>query len=149
MKRFVKEYAKFEESRIMGIENLPSKYVHRTLDEIDKVCESYEKGFLNETEAISKINTLVFEKPCCIGEPVTFYTGGGIWVTAMHSNHYGGYYAISNDEECLTYLTDGFDGGEEFPFYEMAWSKHYKELNEEQLAIYRKLQHNMAEKVDI
>lgn len=77
----------------------------------------------------------------------TFYTGGGIWLTAcpLDAKHY---YTIDNDFiGCLNLYEDRFEGWEheEFPCERMIWSKSIEELSEEERSIYEAMRKDLEE----
>ena len=78
-----------------------------------------------------------FEKP---RKPEAFYTGGGIWLSAMYGESGNTYFVVDNDDpNCLTcYDHNGEDQEDPFPCQNMVWSVEKKDLSKFQLQTYYK-----------
>lgn len=77
----------------------------------------------------------------------TFYTGGGIWITALPQDEKH-YYTIDNDfMDCLTFYEDRFEGWQdtEYPCKRMVWSKNTNELNSEERLIYKAMKADLMD----
>jgi len=74
-------------------------------------------------------------------KPEVFYTGGGIWLSAMYGESGKHYFVVDNeDPNCLTcYDSFGEDDDTEFPCQNMVWSCESRELSKYQRSIWRKL----------
>lgn len=75
-----------------------------------------------------------------IGKPEVFYTGGGIWISAMYVDEHR-YYTIDNadNEFCLSLFDSREEDDENFCCQNLCESKSVDELSPEELAIYNKL----------
>ena len=73
-------------------------------------------------------------------KPEAFYTGGGIWLSAMYGEGGRNYFVVDNEfPECLTcYDHNGEDQEDEFPCQNMVWSVEKKDLSRYQLKTYYK-----------
>lgn len=75
----------------------------------------------------------------------TFYTGGGIWLTAACVEDSPLYYILDSDwDEGLTlYDNTNEDKDIDYPCQEMVWSKETAELNDEEKALLREMRKDM------
>ncbi len=75
----------------------------------------------------------------------TFYTGGGIWLTAASVENSPLYYILDSDwDDGLTlYDRTDEDDDTEFPCQNMVWSKETAELTKEEKALLRDMKRDM------
>lgn len=143
MKRFVTEFANYERERLFEKSGAVKKIQAEREREISTVENACKSGLITEHAAVEKIAEIGSRRLPVGGEYETFYTGGGIWISAMHDGK-GGYYTVANDFSdeggYLTYYTDAFEDEVEFPCVEMEWSKDEADLTDAEMAIYKVLQ---------
>lgn len=75
----------------------------------------------------------------------TFYTGGGIWLTVKPTSEWF-YYLVDADSNCLSYFSDRWKDGEEYPCQRMEWSRGEEELNQRQKVIYHEMKAELFRK---
>lgn len=68
----------------------------------------------------------------------TFYTGGGVWLTAcpISEKHY---YIVDEEYGCLSFYNDGGENDTDYPCERMVWSKSEDELTQRQKVLYHEM----------
>ena len=140
-------------------------YHTRRIAEIERIRSVYERGAITPAEAMKMIleagnkedgNCESNSIPATAGvkgktaeadskKPEVFYTGGGIWISAISIDETH-YYTTDNDSEGWLYIYDrtGEDTEDEFGEYEFPCQNivgeiHKSQMDEEQKAYYRLL----------
>lgn len=84
-----------------------------------------------------------------INEPEAFYTGGGIWLSAMYVNDH--LYAVvsSEDDDCLSLYSHNWEDKDiDFPCQNMLWSAEFSKLENEAKLVYGHLYAKLKEEMD-
>lgn len=82
-----------------------------------------------------------------VGSPEAFYTGGGIWISAMYVDE-NRYYAIDNDyweNSFCIYDHTGEDQDTDFPCQNVIGFLDFCDMSAEEKKIYRKLRKTLKE----
>ena len=80
-------------------------------------------------------------------KPEVFYTGGGIWLSAMYVDDHH-YYVVDNDWECLSYFDNSEEDDTNYCCQNMVWSKDKSELNPDELKVYTELKEALEQEAD-
>ena len=80
----------------------------------------------------------------------TFYTGGGIYLTAADEEGTSCYFIISSDKDyafCLSKYdrAEEQDYDEEYPCMNMLWSKSAEELDKDEAKLWKRMFRHMGE----
>lgn len=110
-----------------------------------------ESGLHHISEVIRKGGARVGARNINENRIETFYTGGGIWITAypLDGNHY---YTVDNDFGAyLNLYEDRFEGcgGDEFPCCRMVWSKGVNQMTGDEWNIYRAMTKDLERVMNI
>lgn len=118
------------------------------IDRITEVIDYTEKQYIKdcETNADGEWVEMLHDAKAIKLTPQmeTYYTGGGVWLTACVVDE-DSYYIYDKESETLSLYSDRFDGwdGDEFPCMRMVWSDDIDNLNGEMWTLYVEMRTHM------